>query len=78
MRILIVAACLGFMALAAHADQALPLFGSEAAGVVQVSQEQLSPTSQQVSLTEQNGCLDQTCPNSPTAAIHQPAPKTQP
>ena len=70
MRMLNILAILALMASAAQADQKLPLFGSEASGVLKIS----SKTQQQASLETQIQCLAATCPTTPKADIR---PNTQ-
>ena len=64
MRMLNVSVILALMAIAANADQKLPLFGSEASGVVKISPK----TEQQASLSAANMCVDAICPGSIKAA----------
>ncbi len=64
MRMLNIPVILFLMATTAFADQKLPLFGSEASGVVKISPK----TEQQASLSAANMCVDAICPSSIKAA----------
>jgi hypothetical protein len=71
MRMLIASVFLGALFSSAQAGESLPLFGSEASGIVEVTQ-------QQASLTESEACVDQTCPTPRKAVIHAAAQDIQP
>jgi hypothetical protein len=71
MRMFIFAVFLSFGFISAHAEQTLPLFGSEAAGVVDVAQ-------QQASLSDTINCVDETCPIQRKAVIQAPEQDPQP
>lgn len=60
MRMLKVLIILAMTATTAFADQKLPLFGSEASGVVKISPK----TEQQASLNAANLCVDAICTGS--------------
>lgn len=65
MRMLNILAFLALMVSAAQADQKLPLFGSEASGVLKISPK----TQQQASLESETMCMQTTCPTAPKANV---------